>query len=135
MNNDFDFASNIFGFLFERFLNKYGILILYFFGSLISYYITKNANAPWWIFIIGSIVWTIACGAGFLMLSFSASIADFVSYKILEAFVSKADANKASHRFGHALIASFMCAAIFSMILLNWFGYIDDGCNGETFRC
>lgn len=124
-----------FQFITERLFNKLGLFLLYLCSCITTYLLLSDRDGPWWIYILGSLVWMIPCGMGLFAMSFSASFADMFAESIIEKIVKDACASNLIHRCIHALIAFAIFILIFGMIMLSWFGHIDDGCDGRYPRC
>lgn len=135
MQREFRTLSIPFQFATENLFNQFGAVLLYLCGTALTIFLLKDRDAAWWVYLAGSVVWTVACGFGLFALSFSVSIADVFSGIILEKLIKHPSANNLAHRCIHAVIASAIFAAVFGLIMLNWFGYLDDGCDGRYPRC
>ncbi len=124
-----------FQFITDRLFNKLGLFLLYLSSCITTYFILSDRDMPLWIYVVGSIVWMLPCGAGLFAMSFSSAMADFFAESILGKIVKDARPSNVFHRCIHALLAMAIFIIVFGMIMLNWFGYIDDGCEGRYPRC
>lgn len=135
VHREFRALSVPFQFITDRLFNRFGLVLLYLCSCITTYFLLLDRDQAWWIYIIGSIVWMIPCGAGLFAMSFSSAMADFFAESILGKIVNNASPSNVFHRCIHALIAMTIFIVLFGMIMLSWFGYIDDGCDGRYPRC
>jgi len=136
VRREFVALSIPFQFISEKLYNKFGLFLLYICGCITTYYILSDRIAPWWIYIIGSLIWTIVSGFVLVALVGSASIADLVAEAMLDRLIKETRPSNLVHRFAHAVLALAIFSVVFGMTILSWFGYFDDGCGGGRYpRC
>jgi hypothetical protein len=132
---EFRALSVPFDFITDRLFNKLGLFLLYLCSCITTYLLLIERDLQWWLYIGASILWMIPCGLGLFAMSISSGMADLFAEFIVEKFVQDARPNNVLHRCIHALLAIAIFIVIFGMIMLGWFGYIDDGCDGRYPRC
>lgn len=135
IRNSFMASSIPFQFIVHNLFNRMGLFLLWICGAMTAYVLLRGGSNPPWIYIIGSIVWTLGCGFGLAALAFSAAMADLFAYGILGKLIKTPSPISAMHRALHASMSVLIFVGLFSLIIANWFGYIDDGCDGRYPRC
>lgn len=135
VQSEFRAVSVPFEFITDRLFNKLGLFLLYLCSCITTYLLLIEKDLQWWLYIGASIVWMIPCGAGLFAMSYSSAMVDLFAETIVEKIVQDARPNNVLHRCIHALLAIAIFIVIFGMIMLGWFGYIDDGCDGRYPRC
>lgn len=135
IRNSFMASSIPFQFIVHNLFNRMGLFLLWVCGAMTAYVLLHDGSYPPWMYIIGSIVWTIGCGFGLAALAFSAAMADLFASGILGKLIKTPSPTNAVHRVLHACMSALIFVGLFSLIMANWFGHIDDGCDGRYPRC